>query len=64
MELTKHNVTDMKIRRRKYRTFNVVKITIVSQDYKGHTDEIELTLHTNNRGKFFPIKQEKIEIVE
>jgi hypothetical protein len=53
----------MKIRRRKYKTFNVVKITIVSQDYKGQTEEIELTLHTNNRGKFFPIKQEKIEIV-
>jgi hypothetical protein len=49
MELTKHNVTDMKIRRRKYRTFNVVKITIVSQDYKGQTEEIELTLHTNNK---------------
>jgi len=64
MELTKHNVTDMKIRKRKYKTFSVTKITIVSQDYKGQTEEIELTLHSHERKKFFPIKQEKIEIVE
>ena len=59
MEVTKHYVTDIKIRKRKHATFNVVRITVVSQQKGRASEEIELVLHT--AGKFPKIVTEKIE---
>ena len=62
-ELTKHYVTKVKIRKRKHKTFNVVRITIISQRKGQASEELELTLHTDNLGKFPPIKTGKIEYI-
>jgi len=61
MEVTKHNVTNINIRKRKHKTFNVVRITVVSQRKGQASEEIELVLHTDN--KFPKIKTEKIETI-
>jgi hypothetical protein len=61
MEVTKHHVTDINIRKRKYSDFNVVRITIVSQKNGKAPEEIELTLHTN--AKFPKITTGKIEYI-
>ena len=58
-ELTKHHVTEVKIRKRKHKTFKVVRITIVSQRKGKASEEIELTLHTDQ--KFPSMKIGKIE---
>ena len=67
MEMTKFDVNDIKVRKRKYSNFSVVNITIVSQGIDDAPETMKLSLHCRDpkgNNKFPKIKVGKIETVE
>ena len=67
MEVTKFDVNDIKVSKRKYSTFSVVTIKIVSQGNDKAPEELKLNLHCrdqNGKNKIPSIKMGKVEIVE
>ena len=67
MDVTKFDVNDIKVSKRKYSTFSVVTIKIVSQGNDKAPEELKLNLHCRDpkgNNKIPKIQMGKIEIVE
>ena len=66
-ELTKYDVNSIKVDKRKFKTWSIVKITIVSQDTDKAPERMTINLHCrdqNGKNKIPTIKMGKVEIVE
>ena len=66
-ELTKYDVNDIEIEKRKFKTWSLLKIKIVSQDIDKAPEKMTINLHCRDQkgnNKFPKIKMGKIEIVE
>ena len=67
MEMTKFDVNDIKVDKRKFKNFSLVRIVVVSQDSDKAPEKMIINLHCRDqkgKNKIPKIQMGKIEIVE